>query len=291
MPEAGAVLLPVTLTVGPTAGDGDAAGYVVLTQGTRTRRIPYWGHVERPHLAKASARLLSHPGIVRGSTRGQPNRVDSYRYPAYTRALGLAVHWRGGEALYRFHLAKRAINMGVTVEPISGGGLRPFVMRGLDENRVVGESGMPIDVGPSLTEDPVPSAGLYWAPAGDYAVSIDSARRRGGAFRLRFWMNDVTPPALGRMRVSDDARTAAHSGDGRGLGRRSALPRVCAGAAGLLDRQPVPSRLERSGGHRSHRRRAAGGRELCARSAGGGLRGVARRTRDLAQPAARAGRA
>ena len=207
VPEAGSVLLPVTLTVGPTAGDGDAAGYVVLTQGTRTRRIPYWGHVERPHLAKASARLLSHPGIVRGSTRGQPNRVDSYRYPAYTRALGLAVHWRGGEALYRFHLAKRAINMGVTVEPISGGGLRPFVMRGLDENRVVGESGMPIDVGPSLTEDPVPSAGLYWAPAGDYAVSIDSARRRGGAFRLRFWMNDVTPPALGRMRVSDDART------------------------------------------------------------------------------------
>ena len=50
-------------------------------------------------------------------------------------------------------------------------------------------------------------AGLYWAPPGDYAVAIDSARRRGGAFRLRFWVNDVTPPALGRMRVSDDART------------------------------------------------------------------------------------
>jgi hypothetical protein len=207
VPEAGAVLLPVTLTVGPETGDGDAAGYVVLTQGTRTRRIPYWGHVEHPQLAKATARLLSHPGIVRGSTRGQPNRVDSYRYPAYTRALGLALHWHGGEALYRFHLAKRAINVGVTVEPISGGGLRPFVMRGLDENRVVGESGMPIDVGPSLTEDPVPSAGLYWAPAGDYTVSVDSARRRGGAFRLRFWMNDTTPPALGRLHVSDDART------------------------------------------------------------------------------------
>jgi hypothetical protein len=133
--------------------------------------------------------------------------VDAYRYPAYTRALGLPVHWLGGEALYRFHLAKRAINVGVTVEPISGGGLRPFVMRGLDENRVVGESGMPIDVGPSLTEDPVPSAGLYWAPAGEYAVSVDSARRRGGAFRLRFWMNDTTPPALGRLHVSDDART------------------------------------------------------------------------------------
>ena len=207
VPEAGAVLLPVTLTVGPTAVRGRRRGLRGAHAGHAHAAHPVLGTRRAPAPGQGEARLLSHPGIVRGSTRGQPNRVERYRYPAYTRALGLAVHWRGGEALYRFHLAKRAINVGVTVEPISGGGLRPFVMRGLDENRVVGESGMPIDVGPSLTEDPVPSAGLYWAPAGDYAVSIDSARRRGGAFRLRFWMNDVTPPALGRMRVSDDART------------------------------------------------------------------------------------
>jgi hypothetical protein len=80
-------------------------------------------------------------------------------------------------------------------------------MRGLDENRIAGESGLPIDVGPSLTDDPVPSAGLTWAPAGDYAVAIDSARARGGAFRLRFWVDDVTPPALGRPRISADGRT------------------------------------------------------------------------------------
>ena len=207
VPLGGGALLPVTLTVAADALDGDSTGSVVLTQGTRTRRIPYWTHVERPALATATSRLLTHPGIVRGSTRGQPNRVLRYRYPAYTGALGLPVRWRGGEALYRFHLAKRAINAGVTVEPRSGGGLRPFVMRGLDENRLVGESGLPIDVGPSLTEDPVPSAGLYWAPPGDYAVSVDSAGRRGGAFLLRFWINDVTPPALGRLRVSGDGRT------------------------------------------------------------------------------------
>src|SRR4029077_6351565 len=92
-------------------------------------------------------------------------------------------------------------------EPLSGRGLRPFFLRGLDENRVAGESGLPIDVGPSLTGDPVPSGGLYWAPPGDYAVSVDSPGRAGGAFRLRFWVNDVTPPALGRLRVSGDART------------------------------------------------------------------------------------
>jgi subtilisin family serine protease len=207
VPPGGASLLPVTLAVSGDAREGDATGSVVLTQGTRARRVPYWVHVERPRLATAKARLLKQPGVVRGSTRGRPNRVLRYRYPAYTGALGLPLRWRGGEALYRFHLAKRAINAGVTVEPLAGGGLRPFLLRGLDENRVTGESGLPIDVGPSLTEDPVPSAGLYWAPPGDYAVSVDSAGRRGGAFRLRFWINDVTPPALGRLRVSDDART------------------------------------------------------------------------------------
>ena len=72
---------------------------------------------------------------------------------------------------------------------------------------MAGESGLPIDVGPSLTDDPVPSAGLFGAPPGDYAVAIDSAKRRGGPYRLRFWVNDVTPPALGRLLVSEDART------------------------------------------------------------------------------------
>jgi hypothetical protein len=178
----------------------------VLTQGTRIRRIPFWAHVERPRLATATAVLL-HPGIIRGSTSGQPDRVQRYRYPAYTGALGLPVRWRGGEALYRFHLSRPVINVGVTVEALAGGGLRPFLLRGLDENRVAGESGLPIDVGPALTDESVPSAGLYGAPAGDYAVSVDSARRAGGAFRLRFWINDTTPPALGRLRVSGDAKT------------------------------------------------------------------------------------
>jgi hypothetical protein len=53
----------------------------------------------------------------------------------------------------------------------------------------------------------VPSAGLYWAPPGDYAVAIDSAERHGGAYRLRFWINDVTPPVLGRLTASPNGRT------------------------------------------------------------------------------------
>ena len=177
VPPGGAVLLPVTLTIAPDTVEGDAAGYVVLTQGTRSRRIPYWAHVERPRFATATSYLL-HPGVVRGSTRGQPDRVQRYRYPAYTGALGLPVTWRGGEKLFRFRLSRRAINVGVTVESLDGGGLRPFCCAGWT-NRVAGESGLPIDVGPSLTDDPVPSAGLYGAPPGDYAVAM--TRRSGAA--------------------------------------------------------------------------------------------------------------
>jgi minor extracellular serine protease Vpr len=206
VPVGGSVLLPVTLAVAADSTEGDVAGFVLLTQGTRTRRIPFWAHVERSRFANAPAQLLT-PGTVRGSTRGQPDRVERYRYPAYTGALGLPVRWRGGEALYRFHLDQRALNVGVTVEPLDGDGVRPFVMRALDENRLAGESGLPIDVGPSLTDDPVPSAGLDWAPPGDYAVAIDSPGARGGAYRLRFWVDDVTPPALGHLRISRDGRT------------------------------------------------------------------------------------
>ena len=114
-------------------------------------------------------------------------------------------------------------------------------MRGLDENRVVGDSGLPIDVGPSLTDEPVPSAGLYWAPPGDYAVAIDSAQRHGGAYRLRFWINDVTPPALGRLRASPNGRTLTVPDHRRRLGRRPALPRVRARRAGRVDRSRLPS--------------------------------------------------
>ena len=270
VPPGGAALLPVTLTIAPDAVEGDAAGYVVLTQGARSRRIPYWAHVERPRFATATSHAPAARHRARLDARAAATASQRYRYPAYTGALGLPVPWRGGEKLYRFHLDRRAINVGVTVEPLDGGGLRPFLLRGLDENRVAGESGLPIDVGPSLTDDPVPSAGLYGAPPGDYAVAIDSAKRRGGEFRLRFWVNDVTPPALGRLLVSRGCADAARARDRRGLGRRSALSRVRAGAGGLVRRSRLPARLGRAHGRRldpsSGACRPGATRSRCARA-------------------------
>ena len=103
----------------------------VLTQGTRTRRIPYWAHVERPRLAGATRAPASHPGNRARVTRGPARSRRALSLPRLHRGRsGCRCTGAAGEALYRFHLAKRAINVGVTVEPISGGGLRPFVMRG-----------------------------------------------------------------------------------------------------------------------------------------------------------------
>ena len=287
VPPGGSVFLPVTLAVAADSSEGDAAGFVLLTQGARTRRIPFWAHVERPRFANASAQLLT-PGTVRGSTRGQPDRVERYRYPAYTGALGLPVRWRGGESLYRFHLDKRALNVGVTVEPLAGGGLRPFLMRGLDENRIAGESGLPIDVGPSLTDDPVPSAGLYWAPAGDYAVAVDSAqdsRRR------------VPPALLDQRRHAAPARAPAHLERrphvARGRHRRRArasIRAISSARSCSRARRPTARAVPTGTRTRASRRSAsaASRRALRARRALRRLRRVARCARDHGQPGARA---
>ena len=195
-------------------------------------------HVERPHLAGGDARdCCRTPGIVRGSTRGQPNRVDRYRYPAYTGALGLPVRWRGGEALYRFHLAKRAINVGVTVEPISGGGLRPFVMRGARREPPRG------GVRHADRRRPVADGGS----GAERRPLLGAGRRLRGLRRLREASRRRVPAALlDERRHAARARAtarlgrradAAHPGDRRGLGRRSALPRVRAGAS----RAPRPT--------------------------------------------------
>ena len=234
IPRPAAVLLPVTLTVAADATEGDAAGYVVLTQGARIAAHPVLG-----------ARRAAAPRRRDGARCCTPASCAARRAASPTASSATATPPTPGRSACRCAgaAARRSTastspgarsTSGVTVEPLAGGGLRPFLMRGLDENRIAGESGLPIDVGPSLTDDPVPSAGLYWAPAG-------RLRRRG---RLGTAPRRRLPPALlGQRRHAARARAparlrrredAARAGHRRGLGRRSALPRVRARAAGLV---------------------------------------------------------
>jgi hypothetical protein len=77
----------------------------------------------------------------------------------------------------------------------------------LDENRLTGYAGLPINHNPYLDEfrDSVLAAGALSPAPGDYAIVFDSGTRAGaGRFTFRFWVDDVTPPTL-RVR----ARTVA----------------------------------------------------------------------------------
>ena len=105
----------------------------------------------------------------------------------------------------------------------------------------------------------MPVAGLNWAPPGDYTVVVDSAHRPGGAFRLRFWVNDVTPPSLGRLRVSADARTLRVPVTDAGSG---VDPRYleCALVEQGAQQTSLPARLGSAQRDRVDRRRAPSGR-------------------------------
>ena len=192
--------LDVTATVDPAAPAGDATGFITLTRPGQTVRLPYWIGVERPALAAVAPIVLARPGTFRGTTGGKPSLVDRYRYPAYTALTPLPQHWAGGETVYRFDLARRAANLGATIE--SKAGVRPLLLTALDENRLAGESGLPLDVGPTLTGAPLPATGVIDAQPGSYFVVVDSATAAtAGSYRLRLWVDDRSPPRAGRLRV------------------------------------------------------------------------------------------
>ncbi len=89
-----------------------------------------------------------------------------------------------------------------------GSRVEPRVVAGLDENRLTGYAGLPINHNPYMDEfrEPTLAAGALSPIPGEYAVVFDSAARAGaGSFRFRYWVNDVTPPTL-RLRTRSVAR-------------------------------------------------------------------------------------
>jgi hypothetical protein len=195
----GSGAMAVQLHVPAGTAAGDATGFVVLQQGALRRRIPYWTYVERPVIPSVHARTIHRTGQFLGSTRGRPDHVDLYRYPTNASPDGVPSRFAGGERFYRFRLSLAVINVGATVQDLGHSRVVPLLLRGRDENNLVGESGLPLDVGPiSFTSGTAaPSAGLWWAPSGEYTVAVDSGSRRGeGRYRLRVWVNDLTPPSV-----------------------------------------------------------------------------------------------
>ncbi len=219
--------LAVRAAVSRSASPGDASGFVVLTRGSDTRRVPFWFHVEVPRLGLDPHRTLSKPGLYRGDTAGQASRVSSYRYPERGFAAGVPTRLGGPEQVFRFTLRRRVANFGVVVvSSAPGARVSPRLVAGGDENRLVGYSGLPTSLNPYQDfgrSEPVVAAVL--PDPGTYDVVFDTPTgAKPGAFAFRFWVNDTSPPTirlLNRTTVAGHLiRFAVHDA-GSGVDRRS----------------------------------------------------------------------
>jgi subtilisin family serine protease len=214
--------LTVSASIRTGAPEGDVSGFVVLTQGSVSRRIPLWFRVVRPRLGLDRAFPLSRAGIYRGSTVGAPARVKSYRYPDLSpSAVGFPILLPGPEVAYRFRLKRAVANFGVVLTQRGAGvDVQPRIVRNGDENRLAGYTALPIDLNPYRTSDGEtrPVAGVVAPATGLYDLVFDSPRHsRRGTFAFRFWINDTTPPRVRVLSSTGGVLRIAVSDSGSGV--------------------------------------------------------------------------
>jgi subtilisin family serine protease len=198
--------VPGALSVGLSAAARSAAGdvdaYIELRRGSEVRRVPLWGRVSASALAKHQVGPLLGPGVYRSTTASRPALVSRYRYPETPNGVGVTTTLRGPERVFRFRIAKPVANAGVVITQ-QRSRVEPRVVAGLDENRLTGYAGLPVNRNPYMEDfhESVLAAGVLSPLPGEYAAVFDSATRGGaGAFTFRFWVNDVKPPVL-RLRT------------------------------------------------------------------------------------------
>ena len=222
------VTVPGSLSVAATAGDtaGDVTGFVVLTRGADSRRIPFWFGVASAQIA--SGTVLRKPGIVKGTTRGAPSRISSYRYP--TSGDGV---WPGPERSYRIRITGRPANFGAVT--LSGTALPHVVLGGLAD-RLAGYAGLPTDLNPyrNTYGRTVPVAGAVLPARGVYDFVFDTrSAAQAGPFTFRWWINDVTPPHV-RVISTKGAITVKASDAGSGVDPSSAVAKLDGKAARMV---------------------------------------------------------
>src|SRR5438046_260669 len=86
----------VAASAASSAAEHDVTGFVLLTRGTDSRRIPFWLRVTAPKLGGERRTVLKGPGVYRGDTRRGVARPPSVRRVARSQAaLTLAGTDRG----------------------------------------------------------------------------------------------------------------------------------------------------------------------------------------------------
>ncbi len=199
--------LPVSLSVSPSAAERDLTGFVTLSRGSDVRRVPYWLRVESPKLPKEPHILLTHAGVYRGNAAKGRSLVATYRYPEQAPVIGGPTLLGGPEVVYRYRVRSRVANIGaVVVAQGSNVRIRPRLVFGNDENRLVGETAYPVNVNPYArygSAEPVVGATL--PQTGDYEFVFDTTSpSQAGPFTFRFWVNDTTPPAVRLVHANAD---------------------------------------------------------------------------------------
>jgi subtilisin family serine protease len=183
--------LTVTAKVDHNAANGNVTGFVTLTNGQATRRIPFWVEVDHPLLGREPAKTLAKPGIYHATTAGGARLVSHYEYPSIGDGS-----YPGPEVAFLYHVKAPIANFGVAV--LSGHAIPHVVFAG-DENHLLGFPGLPLNINPYLSTfgDPRPVAGAILPTAGTYEIVFDTrSARRAGPFTFRFWVNDTTPPSM-----------------------------------------------------------------------------------------------
>jgi len=189
----------VTLTVAADAAEADATGFVVLTRGSDVRRVPYWLRVEAPQLAGEPHTTLTRPGVYQGNTAGKPSLVSTYRYPEGGLAASIPLDLSGPEQVFRIEVRKPIANFGaVILGRAPGVRVSPRLVVAGDENRLVGYTGLPVDINPYASFGAAePVVGAVLPAPGAYDFVFDTpAGASPGKFTFRFWLNDVTPPTV-----------------------------------------------------------------------------------------------
>jgi subtilisin family serine protease len=195
------VQVPGTLqvTAHPPGGQqADVTGFVVLTKGGESRRIPFWFRIESPQLPKQRHGRLRRTGTYKGNTSGRRSLVDSYRYPDNPTGVGIPTALNGPEQVFSVRLARPVANFGVAILSHGRGvAIQPRVVSNDDENRLTGYPALPVNLNPFVVDfyKLTPVAGAVLPGKGRYEVVFDSTRGvTAGAFTFRFWINDVTRP-------------------------------------------------------------------------------------------------
>ena len=224
--------LPVSVTT-TSAPEAELSGHLVLTRGSERRRIPYWFRTGVPTLGNAPKTLLRRAGVYSSTTKGGTSRVSRYRYPERPAGRGFAAELPGPERVFRFTLARPAINFGVVVmSRAKDVSVEPRIVLAGDERRLTGYPALPFNLNPYLRTfgDPVLASGTILPAAGAYDIVFDSpSADRAGKFSFRFWINDTTPPSavLRTKRVKAGAQLVVASSDrGAGVDPASLVVRV-----------------------------------------------------------------